>query len=331
MKKLLICIVILLCCVHPNQAQATALKFNANGKFKIVQLTDIHYIYGNPEADIALECIDKTLDFEQPDLIIVTGDLIYGKPAEESMHTIIKRISSKKTPFIVLFGNHDDEFGLNRSELLKIVKSYPHNLTDTAPGIFGVSNGIVTLKDKAGKDAYILYYLDSNAYSQIEGVKGYDYIRFDQIQWYRENSAAFTRRNGGKPVPSLAFFHIPFPEFAQAAADEKAPLIGSRTEAACPPQLNSGMFTALKEMGDVTGVFVGHDHDNDYLTFWKDIVLAYGRYSGANTVYNNLKPNGCRVIELTEGEKSFKTWIRLRDGSIINMVNCPADFIKQKQ
>ena len=47
------------------------------------------------------------------------------------------------------------------------------------------------------------------------------------------------------------------------------------------------MFAAMKEAGDVMGVFVGHDHDNDYAVMWKNILLAYGRYTGGNTVYNH--------------------------------------------
>ena len=57
-------------------------------------------------------------------------------------------------------------------------------------------------------------------------------------------------------------------------------------------------------MGDVEGIFVGHDHDDDYAVMWHGVLLAYGRYTGGDTVYNNL-PNGARVIELTEGEKGL--------------------------
>ena len=48
-------------------------------------------------------------------------------------------------------------------------------------------------------------------------------------------------------------------------------------EEACAPKLNTGMFAAMKESGDVMGIFVGHDHDNDYAVMWKGILLAYGR------------------------------------------------------
>ena len=49
---------------------------------------------------------------------------------------------------------------------------------------------------------------------------------------------------------------------------------------------------------------VGHDHDDDYAVMWHGVLLAYGRYTGGDTVYNNL-PNGARVIELTEGENGL--------------------------
>lgn len=57
------------------------------------------------------------------------------------------------------------------------------------------------------------------------------------------------------------------------------------------------MFAAMKESGDVMGIFVGHDHDNDYAVMWKGILLAYGRFTGGNTEYNHLS-NGARIIVL---------------------------------
>jgi 3',5'-cyclic AMP phosphodiesterase CpdA len=328
MKQLLATLILAWSCLA-GYAQPPVLKFNADGKFKIVQLTDIHYLYGDPKSDIAVECIQKVLDIEKPDLVIATGDVICcGKPADKSMHTVVKTIAEKKTPFVILFGNHDDESGLSRTELLEIIRSYPYNLTYSAEGISGVGNCLFTLADRNGKNAFALYCFDSNAYSQISDEKGYDYIRFDQIQWYREHSAALTAQNGGTPLPSLAFFHIPLIEYSLAATDETVALIGTRREKACPPNLNSGLFAAMKEMGDVKATFVGHDHDNDYAALYKGILLTYGRFSGANTTYNALKPNGCRVIELTEGEKGFKTWIRLTDRSVHHPIHYPSDFGK---
>ena len=98
-------------------------------------------------------------------------------------------------------------------------------------------------------------------------------------------------------------------------------------EAACCPKLNSGLFTAMKEQGDVMGMFVGHDHDNDYAVMWYDILLAYGRYTGGNTEYNHL-PNGARVIVLKEGKREFNSWIRVRTGEIEQSTVYPNSFQK---
>jgi len=76
------------------------------------------------------------------------------------------------------------------------------------------------------------------------------------------------------------------------------------------------MFAAMLESGDIMGVFVGHDHDNDYLASLYGIVLGYGRFSGGRTTYTDFQ-NGARVFCLKEGEKGFLTYIRLMDGSEI--------------
>lgn len=88
-------------------------------------------------------------------------------------------------------------------------------------------------------------------------------------------------------------------------------------EKACAPLLNTGMFAAMKEAGDVMGTFVGHDHDNDYSVMWHGILLAYGRFTGGNTEYNHL-PNGARVILMKENVRTFTTWIRTKGGEIVD-------------
>jgi hypothetical protein len=332
MKQIYFALIILLSCANASMAQqAKSLKFNDKGKFKILQLADIHYIPNNPRAANALVGIDSMLMMEKPDLVVFTGDNVTGKPSPQGYHEVLDVVAKRNIPFLAVFGNHDDEMSITRAELLELVQSYPQNLTTTAPGVHGYGNGYITINNRQGKPERIIYTFDSNAYSQLPAVHGYDHIRADQVQWYRETSARLKAQYGDSlPLPAFAYFHIPLPEYNQAAAEETAPLRGSRLEKACAPPINSGLFTSFLEMGDVQATFVGHDHDCDYAVMWYGIMLAYGRSSGDGTTYGNLKPHGCRVVELTEGDRKFRTWNRLRDGRIIDVLQYPDDLTRKK-
>lgn len=310
-----------------SMAQNTELKFRKDGKFKIVQFTDVHFKYGNPASNVALERINQVLDAESPDLVVFTGDVVYAAPADSGMRKVMEQVSKRKLPFAFTFGNHDNEQGMTREQLYDIIRTVPGNLLPERGDALS-PDYVLTVKSSSSpqKDAALLYCIDSHSYSPLKDVNGYAWITFDQINWYRQQSAAYKAQNGGQPLPALAFFHIPLPEYHEAVRDENTTFYGTRMEEACAPRVNSGMFAAMKEAGDVMGVFAGHDHDNDYAVMWKNILLAYGRYTGGNTVYNHL-PNGARIIVLDEGARTFTTWIRQKDG-IVDKVTYPTSFVK---
>ena len=302
------------------------LKFNKQGKFKIVQFTDVHYIYNDPKSDEAITTMNVVLSTENPDFIVFTGDLIFGKPAKESLETVLNQVLKYKIPFAVTFGNHDNEQGLSNDELYDIVKLNPCNIM---PNYRLQPDYVLSVKtNDSKKDAALLYCLESHSYSKIKEVDSYyAWFTFGQVNWYLNKSLNYTKQNNNDPVPALAFFHIPLPEYRLVASDDESILFGTRMEKVCSPKINTGMFAAMRVSGDVMGVFVGHDHDNDFAAMHQGIMLAYGRYSGGNTVYHNLS-NGARVIELNEKSRSFQTWIRLGNGEVVNPINYPKSFQK---
>jgi hypothetical protein len=173
----------------------------------------------------------------------------------------------------------------------------------------GIGNYVLRVAGSRGRSRTVahLYFLDSHAYAP-EGAGIYAWITHDQVAWYRRTSA---RRNAGRaePLPALAFFHIPLPEYTTAW--ELGRRRGSRHEQVCGPAVNSGLFAALNERGDVLGVFVGHDHVNDFEAELLGIRLCYGRATGYNGYGRRGFPRGARVIELVEEERRFDTWLRL--------------------
>ena len=308
-------------------AQAQELRFNSNHKFKNVHFTDIHWIYNDPASNKAGERMREVLDAEKPDLVVFTGDVIFAKPAAQALQKAHEPTIERGIPFAVTWGNHDDEQDMTRAELSAYIKDMKGNLTSHTEGISGQTNYTLSVKSSDGKrDAAVLYIFDSNSYSSIEKVKGYDWIKHDQVAWYIEQSKAFTAKNDGKPLPALAFFHIPLPEMYYSTTNQNVYMVGTRKEMVCAPEINTGLASAMLSAGDVMGVFVGHDHVNDYVVDWYGILMGYGRFTGGETVYHDIpQGNGARVIELTEGSRNVHTWIRIKDGKVINEVNFPID------
>lgn len=308
-------------------AKAQELRFNSNHKFKIVQFTDVHWIYDDPKSEEAAERMREVLDAERPDLVVYTGDIIFAKPAAPALQRALEPAIERGIPFAVTWGNHDDEQDMTRAELSAYIKDMKGNLTSHTEGISGQTNYTLSVKSSDGRrDAAVLYIFDSHSYSKIERVKGYDWIKHDQVAWYIEQSKAFTAKNGGAPLPALAFMHIPLPEMRDMTQNQNIYMVGTRKEMVCAPEINTGLATAMLSAGDVMGLFVGHDHVNDYVVDWYGILMGYGRFTGGKTVYHDIpQGNGARVIELTEGSRDIHTWIRIKDGKVINEVNVPAD------
>lgn len=319
---------ITLMAIFSLSAQNHVLKFNKEGKFKIVQFTDVHYQKDTLASETAIKLINEALDKEKPDLVVFTGDIVFSRPAKEGLDDVFAQVIKRKIPWTYVFGNHDDEYNVTRQQLMDHAMQKPYCLAQAGDkALEGVGNYIIEVKNSTNDQVgALLYHFDSGAYSPIKEIRGYDWFNFNQVDWYRAQSAAYTKENGDKPLPALAFFHIPLAEYAIMKAEKYDQLIGNKDEKECNGVLNTGMFAAMRMAGDVMGTFVGHDHNNDYIGEYQGIYLAYGRFTGGNTVYNDLGLNGCRVIELEEGKHEFSTYIRLRGGEIIYPVHYPTTF-----
>jgi hypothetical protein len=277
------------------------LKFNNNGKFKILQLTDIHYNFAEPvHAQSSIEFIREAVALVQPDLIMVTGDVVVSQNTRKAWQDIAGVLSESKIPWAVVLGNHDSEYELTNRQIIELLLDYPYNLTENGPeNISGNGNYVLTVTASASaeKTAAALYCFDTR--------KQHQWITYDQMDWYRQQSRRLTEQNAGTPLPALVFYHIPVPEFKEVIG--KPTTTGVKNEDVCSPTLNSGSFTAMHECKDVMGIFVGHDHDNNYIGCLHNICLAYGYKSGRQS-YGNIG-RGVRVIELYEGERKFTTWL----------------------
>jgi len=324
---------IILFCMFTTGADgqgAPILKFNSSGKFKIVQFTDTHLKeYKKSQSDSVLMIMTKILKKEKPDLVILTGDIATSENVKAAWFAITKPMVDAGIPWAVVFGNHDHEHGFTNKQIMDYIETLPFNCSQSGPeNISGSGNYVLKIKNIDGKQVKaLLYCLDSNAYTtekDNDELGEYDWIKFDQISWYREESRQFTNENEGNPYPALAFFHIPLPEYKEVV-DFKT-TIGDKDEGVSSPKINSGMYCAMLESRDIMGVFAGHDHNNNYIGCLNNICLAYGCKTGLDS-YGRLE-KGARVIVLYEGERKFDTWIETLSSPEKYFVSYPDSFKK---
>ncbi len=307
--------------IHEDTAAMRAkplLRLRSDGTFTIVQFTDIHWNNGEAADEQTRALMERVMDAEQPDLVLLTGDLIEGSGARDpagSCRAVIAPMEARGIPWAAMLGNHDDEGDLNREQLMAVLESGRWSLSQPGPGdVSGVGNYLLPVRPAAEeRPALALYCLDSNSYAETP-VGGYGWIRRDQIAWYAATAQAL-RAEEREQIPALAFFHMPLPEYDEIW--HFSTCHGYKQEPICCPRVNTGFFAALLEAGDVMGTFVGHDHINDFEGELHGIRLCYGRASGYQTYGREGFLRGARVIHWREGERTFRTWLRLEDGSVL--------------
>ena len=311
MKKIVVLLVVLLGCMSMT-AFAQKQFFFKDGRFVIAQFTDLHWTPQSPKCAGTAATIRAVLKAERPDFAVLRGDVVTDDSVIEGWKAMVGIFDEAEVPFVVTMGNHDAEY-MAKDAIYDFLLKSPYYVGSKGPeDIAGCGNCVIPVYGSSKKDKVeaLLYCMDSNDYQPNKLYGAYDWIHFNQIDWYRKQSARFTAGNGGVPVPALAFFHIPLLEYNELAGDGKT--FGNALEGVASSRINSGMFSSFIEMKDVMGVFVGHDHDNDYVGINKGIALGFGRVTGTDA-YGSLT-RGARIIELFEGKFKFDTWITTPEG-----------------
>lgn len=285
--------------------------FRKDGTFIIALFSDLHVTTKEEaETDRTWATISNVIQQERPDLALFNGDIITGDDPSEGWEQLIELMNHLQTPFVVTMGNHDPEV-MRRSEIFDLLLQSPYYRGEKGrEDITGMGNFILPIYGKEDKIASALYFIDSNDYHPDKFISHYDWIHFDQIEWYRSESQRLTKLNGGVPVDALMFFHIALPEFARVREDQSN--FGVANEGIASATINSGLFANILDKGDVMGILCGHDHDNDNIGIYKGVALGYGRVSGYSA-YGDLVRGG-RIIKLYEGERKFDSWITTDHG-----------------
>lgn len=286
------------------------LRFRADGTFRILQFTDIHWS-GDPKyTDKTASTMRAVIGNEKPDLIVLTGDNVNTIPMRLGWDEMLKPVLEADVPWTVVFGNHDAEQDWENEQSFDYLKTLPRFFGQKG-AVHGVGNFAEPILSHEGRgNSALLYFLDSNDYTRNPKLGSYAWIQRDQVNWYAQKSMEFKKQNA-RILPALMFFHIPLQEYAAVAKDPST--VGDVRDDISSSDINSGMFAAVLEQQDVMGIFTGHDHNNNFIGNHKGIALAYGSKTG-NDGYGELEQGG-RVIILNEGKFSFQTYISTPSGT----------------
>lgn len=250
-------------------AENAVINAGAAGQFKILQVTDLHFhfvareIFGEPQKT---ESIQSMVDIFKPDMIANTGDFwasnANGMGADMCKWSC-KEFAKFKTPWAFAWGNHDEANDYDRAHA--ILKKAPYSLYrgDAADG-----NYRVEVRAAGGETPLwnLIFLNDSRG--------GF---RQEQIDWFNAEAARI-RKQTPNPPPALLFFHIPLPQYDDAAKDGIA--VGVKFESVCHEDGSREAFGAFRDAGFVRGMFCGHDHVNDYYAITDGMRMQYGRALG---------------------------------------------------
>jgi len=201
--------------------KAPPLHFSLDGRFKIMQVADLHFSVGvgacrDPEEPceggayaLTSLLLARTLDTEKPDLVVFTGDQLNGQgtvlDAKSVLSKFIREVATRQIPWAAVFGNHDDEDARGtgtRMDQAKLMQGLPYSLVQPGPDdIHGVGNYILKVlsADPSKTHLLTLYFLDSGAYAKnaydwlgLTKTVEYDWIHSDQIDWFLQESGMFS-------------------------------------------------------------------------------------------------------------------------------------------
>ncbi|MBR5519972.1 MAG: metallophosphoesterase [Clostridia bacterium] len=324
-----------------------------NGKFIIMQVSDAQDM--QVVRKTMFHMLNVAYDTILPDLVVLTGDNILGnhlcdgryrnnvypsrdaqeKNMRKAINHLVAPIAKRGIPFAMVYGNHDDMNPLTKEEQADIYRSYPGCI-----GLDGNESGDVDTynvpiySEDGSRVAFNLWLMDT-AWTDKETGEGHQGIKPEAFAWYKKTSKALAAENGGVPVPSLMFQHIPPYEQMQIAeqCEEGTPgaFRGRPLEPGDPDvkyffrlkddvefldgefisrplgfHEDIGQLEALKECGDVKAVVSGHIHTHCF-----DVIhngMRYIQTPGASFRCFGNHRRGVRVFVIDEATGEFDTY-----------------------
>ena len=305
---------------------AQKLSFNADGKFTILQITDLHYGEDLWKDENNIKIQGELIERVKPDVVVVTGDVVsgyanHGQPnfQANAWDKFTRPFYTKQIYYAFALGNHDAYDGLLDPDALhELEKASNYSLLGHyLNNSFSNFTYYVPVYSSLKEDniSSLLWIFNTHAVGCGGDLYSWGCILDTEVDWYRNISQEIEDQYG-TDVHHLGFFHIPLPEYLDLY--NRYDFYGYRNEQTACPKTNTGVFDAFRDVGNIQAVFVGHDHNNDYGGWYEGIELVHGRRTG----YGGYGPSpgfqrGGRVITLTESLQPDGTVKVVRDHYVV--------------
>ncbi|KAF4122834.1 hypothetical protein GMORB2_7141 [Geosmithia morbida] len=257
----------------PSTGQFGPLRFHDDGSFHISIFEDLHFGENpwdswGPQQDIqSVKVLEKVLDADPPDLVVLNGDLITGENTYLHNSTllvdqIVQPILDRGLTWASTYGNHDHNTNISGQGILEREHRWPNARTASMVSgrLAGVSNYYLPVyparcppapsaaeEPPCGPDL-ILWFFDSRGgfYTQEFDEDGDplaqpDWVDTSVVDWFRTTNAQLVRQHG-RVIPSLAFVHIPT-NASRALQQERG------VDANCQPGINDDVPLAPQAGG----------------------------------------------------------------------------------
>ncbi|CAO2822553.1 unnamed protein product [Amaranthus hypochondriacus] len=316
LQEFSVCLIVVLLIVVVGRGSARyegKLRFNSNGEFKILQISDSHYANGKdtPCTDVLpsqfQSCSDlNTTDYlrrfiaaENPDLIVFTGDNVHTIDCynyNRSMDEMFGPAIESNKAWTAILGNHDVNYlqtGLSREAVMEYIVGMKNTLSLKKPtnleegeSIWGWGNYNLEVAGVEGsclenKSVLNLYLLDSGDYTYTftpSFYVGYEWIQPSQQSWFLRTSKqlqeAYMSAPEAQDRPAPGLVFFHIP-IPEFNNITDSQMVGEKQERVICPGVNSGFFDTMMAAGDIKAAFVGHGHVNDYCGKLCDIQLCY--------------------------------------------------------
>ncbi len=266
------------------------------GGCRILQITDVQ-MANMAECDTVFPMVREMVERAEPDLIVVTGDVLHDGAPKQVLTAFVELMDSFQIPWAVVIGNHDRNAAFSHKQMCKIYEQSEYCLFKKGGIDDRYGNYTYTLQ-MGGEAVCTLIFMDS-------GVEGFS---AEQVDWYREALSA-ERESYGRDIPSVCFFHIPIPATVDANAAYKNSLAtgtGKAYEPVDNQKSDSGFYEVMMEEGSTVALFYGHDHNNSTAVEYNGVLFCYGIKTGRSCYWREDMLGGSLITVTSDAEISVE-------------------------